>query len=149
MKGITSNDTVGIGGLRIKEQPFIQATESPDGKLYREPWDGILGLMGKPLSTGTRPVWESMMEQGVIKKNIFSIWLHSDSGELVFGGTVPGHFTGVHTFVDTEGPRNFFKIYSFFVGKSDTKICSDGCQVIVDSGSSRIRGPHVSRFKFF
>ncbi|CAH8303538.1 unnamed protein product [Eruca vesicaria subsp. sativa] len=149
LKGFISNETVEVGGLRIKQQPFIEATEAPGRRIYERPWDGIFGLSGlsKSSITGTRPIWRAMMEQGVVKKKVFSIWLRrygdsgKEGGEIVFGGTDPAHFTGAHTYVAAEGPHNMFKISSFFVGKIDTKVCSKGCNAIVDSGSTYIRGP--------
>ncbi|KAF8118174.1 hypothetical protein N665_0006s0167 [Sinapis alba] len=149
LKGFISNDTVEIGGLRVMKQPFIEATEAPGKRIYERPWDGIFGLSGllKSSITETRPIWRAMMEQGVVKKKVFSIWLrrYSDSGEkggeIVFGGTDPKHFTGAHTYVVAEGEHNIFKMYSFFVGKINTKVCSKGCSVLVDSGSTYIRGP--------
>uniref|UniRef100_A0A0D3B0T4 Peptidase A1 domain-containing protein n=1 Tax=Brassica oleracea var. oleracea TaxID=109376 RepID=A0A0D3B0T4_BRAOL len=134
LKGFMSNDAVEIGGLRIKQQA---------------PWDGIFGLSGlsKSTITGARPIWRTMMDEGVVTKKVFSIWLrrYSDSGEnggeIVFGGIDQEHFTGAHTYVDAEGPHNTFKVHSFFVGKIDTKVCSKGCKVLVDSGSTYIRGP--------
>ncbi|CAG7879215.1 procardosin-A [Brassica rapa] len=149
LKGFMSNDAVEIGGLRIKQQAFIEATEAPGKRIYQRPWDGIFGLSGlsKSTITGARPIWRTMMDEGVVTKKVFSIWLrrYSDSGEnggeIVFGGIDQEHFTGAHTYVDAEGPHNTFKINSFFVGKIDTKVCSKGCKVLVDSGSTYIRGP--------
>ncbi|KAL0709415.1 hypothetical protein Bca4012_016393 [Brassica carinata] len=113
LKGFMSNDAVEIGGLRIRQQAFVEATEAP----------------------------------GVVTKKMFSIWLREysdsaeDGGEIVFRGIDQEHFTGAHTYVDAEGPHNMFKGYSFFVGKIDTKVCSKGCKIMVDSGSTYIRGP--------
>ncbi|CAF2151459.1 unnamed protein product [Brassica rapa] len=103
--------------------------------------------LSKSTITGARPIWRTMMDEGVVTKKVFSIWLrrYSDSGEnggeIIFGGIDQEHFTGAHTYVDAEGPHNTFKINSFFVGKIDTKVCSKGCKVLVDSGSTYIRGP--------
>lgn len=154
LKGFISNDTIEIGGLRVRYQEFIEATESPGKQIYQRPWDGIFGLSGisKSTITGIRPVWRTMMDKGVVTKKVFSIWLRrysdsaEDGGEIVFGGTDPQHFTGAHTYVVAEGTLNTFKMYSFFVGKIDTKVCSKGCNVVVDSGSTYIRGPPVSLF---
>ncbi|CAN6810841.1 unnamed protein product [Brassica oleracea var. botrytis] len=77
--------------------------------------------------TGTRPIWRTMMEQGVVTKKVFSIWLrrYNDSGEegveIVFGGTDQEHFTGAHTYIDAEGPHNIFKVYSFLWTKLTPK----------------------------
>ncbi|RID79391.1 hypothetical protein BRARA_A02132 [Brassica rapa] len=133
----------------MREKAFIEATEAPGRRIYERPWDGIFGLSGlsKSTITGARPIWRTMMDEGVVTKKVFSIWLrrYSDSGEnggeIIFGGIDQEHFTGAHTYVDAEGPHNTFKINSFFVGKIDTKVCSKGCKVLVDSGSTYIRGP--------
>ncbi|KAH0942493.1 hypothetical protein HID58_002130 [Brassica napus] len=137
------------GSATMREKAFIEATEAPGRRIYERPWDGIFGLSGlsKSTITGARPIWRTMMDEGVVTKKVFSIWLrrYSDSGEnggeIIFGGIDQEHFTGAHTYVDAEGPHNTFKINSFFVGKIDTKVCSKGCKVLVDSGSTYIRGP--------
>lgn len=45
-----------------------------------------------------------MVEQGLVKEQVFSFWLNrntdaEDGGELVFGGVDPKHFKGKHTYV--------------------------------------------------
>lgn len=45
-----------------------------------------------------------MMNQSLVKENVFSFWLNRDldddeGGEIVFGGVVPNHFIGNHTYV--------------------------------------------------
>ena len=72
-----SNDAVEIGGLRIKQQAFIEATEAPGRRIYERPWDGIFGISGlsKSTITGARPIWRTMMDEGVVTKKVFSIWL--------------------------------------------------------------------------
>ncbi|XP_010445222.1 PREDICTED: aspartic proteinase oryzasin-1-like [Camelina sativa] len=87
-----------------------------------------------------------MMKQGKIEKKIFSIWLgrSRDSGaggEIVFGGTNPAHYTGQHTYVTVKGRRHSFQMNNIFVGKADTKRCSRGCKVFVDSGTTNIISP--------
>lgn len=44
------------------------------------------------------------MNQSLVKENVFSFWLNRDldddeGGEIVFGGVVPNHFIGNHTYV--------------------------------------------------
>lgn len=154
LTGFLSSDTVEIGGIRITGQSFTEATHTPDDdQLTKIPFDGILGL-GSPLGslTGTEPVWETMLRQGQIKKKVFSIWLKKfpdsgvggrDGGEIVFGGLVPEQFTGEHTYVNVEGKKNYFKMFNVIVGRKDTKICSNECQVFVDSGNTNVVGPPV------
>lgn len=45
-----------------------------------------------------------MVDQGLVKEEVFSFWLNRDAdaeegGELVFGGVDPKHFKGEHTYV--------------------------------------------------
>jgi Eukaryotic aspartyl protease len=45
-----------------------------------------------------------MVNQGLVKQQVFSFWLNRDAtdregGELVFGGVDPKHFVGNHTYV--------------------------------------------------
>lgn len=46
-----------------------------------------------------------MVNQGLVKQQVFSFWLNRDAtngegGELVFGGVDPKHFVGNHTYVN-------------------------------------------------
>lgn len=45
-----------------------------------------------------------MVQQGLVKEEVFSFWLNRDpdateGGEIVFGGVDPRHFKGTHTYV--------------------------------------------------
>lgn len=45
-----------------------------------------------------------MVEQGLVKEQVFSFWLNrneadEEGGELVFGGVDPKHFIGEHSYV--------------------------------------------------
>ncbi|XP_010451287.1 PREDICTED: lysosomal aspartic protease-like [Camelina sativa] len=148
LTGIVSIDTFDVGGITITDQHFIEARSTPEGDpLRKSTFDGILGLGSPELSvTKTVPVWYSMMKQGKIEKKIFSIWLgrSRDSGaggEIVLGGTNRAHYTGQHTYVTVIGHRHSFQMNNIFVGKADTKRCSRGCKVFVDSGTTNITGP--------
>ncbi|XP_019089483.1 PREDICTED: aspartic proteinase oryzasin-1-like [Camelina sativa] len=153
LTGFLSIDTVDVGGITITDQSFTEARSTPsiEDPLLDETFDGILGLGSPQLSsTKTVPVWYSMMKQGKIEKNIFSIWLgRSESsgagGEIVFGGTNPAHYTGQHTYVTVKGRRHSFQMNNIFVGKADTKRCSRGCKVFVDSGTTNIIGPTLQK----
>lgn len=154
LTGLLSVDTVVVGGISITSQYFIEGVDTPQSGILRNvPFDGILGL-GSSLDSRsqTLPVWYSMLKEGKIKTRVFSIWLRrfSDSGErgrnggeVVFGGTIPAHFSGEHTYVTVEGPKNLFKMYNILVGGKDTRLCSNGCKTLVDSGSTNIVGPQV------
>lgn len=78
-----------------------------------------------------------MMNQGLVKENVFSFWLNRDAdddegGEIVFGGVDPNHFIGNHTYVPLtrKGYWQVAKIFHFtdifilFIRKSKTAISS-------------------------
>ncbi|EOA18347.1 hypothetical protein CARUB_v10006868mg [Capsella rubella] len=153
LKGILSSDTVDIGGITITDQYFTEARSTPEKDPLREaPFDGILGLGSPQISaTETRPVWYSMMRQGKIEEKMFSIWYgrSEDSGaggEIVFGGKNTAHYTGEHFYVNVREDDDyfFFQMNNIFFGTIDTNICSTGCKVFVDSGSTSIVGPSGS-----
>ena len=52
-----------------------------------------------------------MAEQGLLRKNMFSIWFNPNpeaeiGGEIVFGGVDPNHFKGEHTYVPVTPNQN-------------------------------------------
>ncbi|KAJ3676033.1 hypothetical protein LUZ60_003445 [Juncus effusus] len=88
-----------------------------------------------------------MAEQGLLEKNVFSFWLNrneddSNGGELVFGGVDSKHFVGSHTYVNvTEKGYWQFQMGDILVDGYSTGFCADGCDAIVDSGTSLLAGP--------
>ncbi|RWR95150.1 aspartic proteinase [Cinnamomum micranthum f. kanehirae] len=103
--GYFSQDNVQLGDLVVKDQVFIEATQEASLAFLFAKFDGILGLGFQEISVGNVvPVWYNMIEQGLIKEEVFSFWLNrdandSDGGEIVFGGVDPKHFIGEHTYV--------------------------------------------------
>lgn len=61
-----------------------------------------------------------MVDQGLVKEQVFSFWLNRDQnanegGEIVFGGVDPNHFIGKHTYVPItqKGYWQVRKIFHF------------------------------------
>jgi len=88
-----------------------------------------------------------MVNQGVVKQQVFSFWLNRDAtkgegGELVFGGVDPKHFVGSHTYVEvTQKGYWEFEMGDVLIGEDSTGYCSEGCNAIADSGTSLLTGP--------
>ncbi|KAI7726853.1 hypothetical protein M8C21_020205, partial [Ambrosia artemisiifolia] len=105
ISGFFSKDDVKLGDLVIKEQEFIEATTEPGLVFMSGKFDGILGLGFEEISVGNAtPIWYNMVNQGLVKDPLFSIWLNRNTneengGEIVFGGVDPNHYTGNHTYV--------------------------------------------------
>ncbi|XP_028108746.1 aspartic proteinase A1-like [Camellia sinensis] len=148
VKGFLSQDNVGVGDLVVNDQVFMEATKEGSLTFVVAKFDGILGLGFQEISVGdVVPVWYNMVEQGIVKEEVFSFWLNrdpdaKDGGELVFGGVDPKHFKGAHTYVPvTQKGYWQFEMEDFLIGNYSTGYCSGGCAAIVDSGTSLLAGP--------
>ncbi|CAA6653839.1 unnamed protein product [Spirodela intermedia] len=146
--GFFSKDNVLVGDLTIKDQDFIEATREPSIAFVIAKFDGILGLGFKEISVGNvPPIWQGMVDQGLIQEKVFSFWLNrdsddSDGGEIVFGGVDPNHFKGNHTYVPVTRKGYWqFDMGDFLIGGKTTGLCADGCSAIADSGTSLLTGP--------
>ncbi|KAB1216273.1 Aspartic proteinase [Morella rubra] len=146
--GFFSQDTVKVGVLAVNDQAFIEATREGSLTFVLAKFDGILGLGFQEISVGNAvPVWYNMVQQGLVKEEVFSFWLNRDpdateGGEIVFGGVDPRHFKGTHTYVPVTKKGYWqFEMGDFLVGNHSTGVCKDGCAAIVDSGTSLLAGP--------
>ncbi|XP_076917789.1 cardosin-F-like [Bidens hawaiensis] len=148
ISGIISKDDVKVGDLVIEEQEFIEATMEPGTVFMNGKFDGILGLGFKEISVGNvTPVWDNMIDQGLVENQVFSFWLNRNfneekGGEIVFGGVDPDHFTGNHTYAPvTQKGYWQFDLGDVLIDSKSKGYCQNGCSAIADSGTSLIAGP--------
>ncbi|CAL9074657.1 unnamed protein product [Musa textilis] len=148
ISGFFSEDHVTIGNLIVKNQDFIEATSEPSITFLVAKFDGILGLGFQEISVGNAvPVWYNMVNQGLIKDPVFSFWFNrnaeeGEGGEIVFGGADPNHYKGEHVYVPVSQKGYWqFNMGDLLIGDEATGLCSGGCAVIADSGTSLIAGP--------
>lgn len=146
--GFFSQDNVEVGDLTVKDQVFMEATREGSLTFVLAKFDGILGLGFQEISVGDAvPVWYNMVQQGLVKEEVFSFWLNRDpdakeGGEIVFGGVDRKHFKGNHTYAPvTEKGYWQFEMGDILVGNHSTGVCKGGCAAIVDSGTSLLAGP--------
>ncbi|XP_077527631.1 cathepsin E-B-like isoform X2 [Haemaphysalis longicornis] len=104
--GEVATDAVTIGNCTVKNQRFLQVDSRPGTAFATAKFDGILGLAYPSMSLlGASPVFDSMIEQGVIRSPVFSVFLRRgagatgkpyavDGGEVYFGGIDADHYTG-------------------------------------------------------
>jgi hypothetical protein len=100
--GQIANDTFSFGSIKIKEQPFLEATDiSPETFVH---WyfnySGVIGLSyGEENLTLPSP-WRAIVDQKLLDRNIFSIELPQGprdlqnprtNGALTIGGVNPKH----------------------------------------------------------
>lgn len=158
MVGFTSSDAVAMGGLVAVDQTFAEATAEPGLTFIVAQFDGILGLGYPSISVnGIKPVFNTMIDQGVVDKRQFSFYLNRDytqpeyGGELFLGGANPDRYTGDFTWHDVTR-QAYWQIHMDGLtvppssncarcGEETITVCNGGCEVIVDSGTSLIAGP--------
>ncbi|XP_068122464.1 pepsin A-like [Hyperolius riggenbachi] len=141
ISGVLAFDTVQVGDIVALKQGLV-LTESESIFLFYSHFDGILGLGYPSLSvSGVAPVFDTMWSEELISEDIFSVYLSSGEGSVVvFGGSDDSLYTGsLHWVPVTE--QKFWQITIDSVSlNGEVVACPDGCQAIVDTGTSVIAG---------
>ncbi|XP_063338223.1 pepsin A-like [Pelmatolapia mariae] len=142
MTGILGYDTV--GGLAVTNQIFgLSQTEAPFMQNMQA--DGIFGLAYPSLSlSSATPVFDNMMNAGLINQNLFSVYLSSNNqrGSVVtFGGVDTNHYSGSITWIPLSSELYWQITVDSVSGNGQAVACNGGCQAIVDTGTSMIVGP--------
>ncbi|NXM58778.1 CATE protein, partial [Illadopsis cleaveri] len=147
MTGIIGSDQVAVDGLTVSNQQFAESISEPGKTFLDAEFDGILGLAYPSLAVdGVTPVFDNMMAQNLVELPIFSVYMSSNpdspqGGELLFGGFDTSRFTGTLNWVPVT-QQGYWQIQldNIQVGGTVT-FCANGCQAIVDTGTSLIAGP--------
>lgn len=147
LTGFISEDVLNMGGVKIQNQAFIEATNEPGLTFVASKFDGILGLAWPAISVKQMvPPFFNLIEQ-TQTPGIFSFYLNRDTsgtpgGEIIFGG--------IDSALVDESKLNYvpltnetyweFKMDEVKI-QNDTVGCGAGCSAVADSGTSLIIGP--------
>ncbi|XP_003798803.1 pepsin A [Otolemur garnettii] len=145
MTGILGYDTVQVGGITDTNQIFGLSETEPGSFLYYAPFDGILGLAYPSISSsGATPVFDNMWNQGLVSQDLFSVFLSSNdqSGSVVmFGGIDSSYYTGELNWIPLSSEGYWQITVDSITMNGEPIACSQGCQAIVDTGTSLLSGP--------
>ncbi|EDV29376.1 Lysosomal aspartic protease [Trichoplax sp. H2] len=145
--GFLSEDVVTVAGISVRNQTFGEAVGEPGLSFVAAKFDGILGMGYKQLSAErTNPVFVNMVQQGLVRKPVFSFYLNRKQGgavggELILGGSDPNYYSGQFNYVPLS--RESYWQFAMDGGKvaTGTTVCNGGCQAIADTGTTLIVGP--------
>ncbi|XP_030418498.1 pepsin A-like [Gopherus evgoodei] len=145
MTGILGYDTVQVGGIEDTNQIFGLSETEPGTTFYYAPFDGILGLAFPSISSsGATPVFDNMMNEGLVSEDLFSVYLSSDeqSGSFVmFGGIDSSYYSGSLNWIPLSAETYWEITMDSVTIDGETIACSGGCQAIIDTGTSLLAGP--------
>nr|XP_007986890.2 cathepsin E isoform X2 [Chlorocebus sabaeus] len=147
LSGIIGADQVSVEGLTVVGQQFGESVTEPGQTFVDAEFDGILGLGYPSLAVGgVTPVFDNMMAQNLVDLPMFSVYMSSNpeggaGSELIFGGYDHSHFSGSLNWVPVT-KQGYWQIALDNIQVGGTVMfCSEGCQAIVDTGTSLITGP--------
>ncbi|NWQ83669.1 CATE protein, partial [Columbina picui] len=147
LTGVIGSDQVVVEGLTVNNQQFAESISEPGKAFLDAPFDGVLGLAYPSLAVdGVTPVFDNMMAQNLVELPMFSVYLSTNTesslgGELLFGGFDPSRFMGTLNWVPVT-QQGYWQIQLDNIQLGGTvAFCANGCQAIVDTGTSLITGP--------
>ncbi|XP_052554301.1 cathepsin E [Tympanuchus pallidicinctus] len=147
LTGIIGSDDVTVEGMTVCNQPFAESVSEPGKTFQDSEFDGVLGLAYPSLAVdGVTPVFDNMMAQDLVELPIFSVYMSANpdsslGGEVLFGGFDPSRFLGTLHWVPVT-VQGYWQIQLDNVQVGGTvAFCANGCQAIVDTGTSLLTGP--------
>ncbi|KAL4453961.1 hypothetical protein ABPG74_003844 [Tetrahymena malaccensis] len=150
--GEMATDTVYFGDIEIKDQTFVEIHEQRGDVFAQSKFDGIVGLAFPSMAAYNKnPLFDSLMEQKKISKNIFSFYMSPHDGrtdsEISIGGANPLRYSGEIKYHKVKKDYYWLiEAQSILVGGQDVGLCKGGCYVIADTGTSLITGPSEDIF---
>uniref|UniRef100_A0A7N9D6C2 pepsin A n=1 Tax=Macaca fascicularis TaxID=9541 RepID=A0A7N9D6C2_MACFA len=146
MTGILGYDTVQVGGISDTNQIFGLSETEPGSFLYYAPFDGILGLAYPSISSsGATPVFDNIWDQGLVSQDLFSVYLSCNDDQsgsvVIFGGIDSSYYTGSLNWVPVSVEGYWQISVDSITMNGEAIACAEGCQAIVDTGTSLLTGP--------
>ncbi|XP_029428498.1 gastricsin-like [Rhinatrema bivittatum] len=141
--GLFGYDTVTIQNIAVTNQEFGLTITEPTSNFIYSKFDGILGLAYPGLAVGNAAtVMQGLLQQNALTEPVFSVYMGSQSGEVIFGGVDSSLYTGqIYWAPVTQELYWQITMNDFSINGQSTGWCSQGCQAIVDTGTIQLNIP--------
>ncbi|XP_037306481.2 gastricsin-like [Pungitius pungitius] len=144
--GVFGYDTVNVGGIVINNQEIGLSTNEPGQNFVVAKFDGILGLSYPSIAAGGEtPVVDNMMSQNLLNADMFAFYLSRGGQQgsmLSFGGVDNSMYQGQIYWTPVTSQTYWqIGVEGFQINGQETSWCSQGCQSIVDTGTSMLTAP--------
>ncbi|XP_077874720.1 gastricsin [Ictidomys tridecemlineatus] len=153
LTGFFGYDTLTVQSIQVPNQEFGLSEQEPGTFFVYMKFDGIMGLAYPALSSGgATTALQGMLRVNALSSPMFSVYLSNqqgseDGGAVIFGGVDESLYTG-QIFWAPVTQELYWQIsmQEFYVGEEASGWCSQGCQAIVDTGTSLLVVPkkHLS-----
>ncbi|XP_023147971.2 gastricsin-like [Amphiprion ocellaris] len=146
LNGVFGYDNVNVGGIEITNQEIGLSTNEPGENFVVAPFDGILGLAYPSISAGGQtPVMDSMMADNLLNADIFAFYLsrNEQQGSVLSFGEVDNNLFKGQIYWTPVASETYWEIsvQGFQINGQETGWCSQGCQSVVDTGTSTLTAP--------
>ncbi|EHB10829.1 Gastricsin [Heterocephalus glaber] len=148
LTGVFGYDTMTIQGTQVPKQEFGLSEQEPGTTFVYAQFDGIMGLGYPGLAAGgATTALQGLIREGALSQPLFSVYLgsqqgSSDGGALILGGVDESLYNGQISWTPVTQ-----ELY-WQIGIEDVQLdnqalgwCSQGCQGIVDTGTSLLTLP--------
>lgn len=143
-------DIVNVAGICIQKQVFGLTYEENGYAFYNVPFEGILGLSFPTVKlTHSIPFFDSIINNKLLKYNIFSMYLSEEGTSVIdFGSVEKQNMRHDFVYVDVISKTYWeIEILDILIGGVSTNVCNGlkqitgKCGVAIDSGTSLYAGP--------
>ncbi|KAF7463039.1 hypothetical protein GHT09_010590 [Marmota monax] len=138
----------GVESIQVPNQEFGLSEQEPGTNFVYAQFDGIMGLAYPALSAGgATTALQGMLRVDALSSPMFSVYLSNqggseDGGAVIFGGVDESLYTGQIFWAPVTRELYWqIGIEEFYVGEEASGWCSQGCQAMVDTGTSLLTVP--------
>ncbi|CAI9559194.1 unnamed protein product [Staurois parvus] len=148
LTGVFGYDTVTVQSLTITNQELGLSVNEPGTDFVYAGFEGIFGMAYPALSAGgATTAMQGMLQQNLLTYPIFSVYMNrpsvfSQSGAVIFGGVDNQLYSGqIYWAPVTQELYWQIAMMMFSINGQATGWCSQGCQAMVDTGTSLLTIP--------